>query len=149
MKKGLGTIVSFVLLFAGIIIASSAQYQISNDPWSWLETNETYEMQRIIGIVFIIIGALGTIKTIYTNRHVKDVNVLTKKGGTMNCPNCNLTLAANVTVCPRCGESLREGTVRKSAVENTTYICGKCGSRINIGVQYCPKCGEKNIMYRR
>jgi len=105
-------IVGVIESVVGFVMWIAAQMTIAaNSSYTWRKPYTDFETQtiliRTIGIVLLIWGlidlALLFYRTRYLNKHVKPADKLTDKGGVVKCAACGLTLAANVTACPRCG----------------------------------------------
>lgn len=119
MKEKMGWIVGLIEVFAGFAFFVVAQTEISsNSRYTWRRPYTDYEQQVImtkwIGLILLIVGITGlgirVYKTMYTNKHTQEINEITKLGGTVNCQKCGLTVAQNVSVCPRCGTEITKNT---------------------------------------
>lgn len=153
MKKGIGWVLGLVDLFIGIIMLAIALTEIDNSPWyyTWRPPYTSYELGLIMlkwaGILFILSGVIWIVvklfQSSYTSRHTQDINPLTQNGGTVKCTNCGLQIAANVKVCPRCGQST--GTYCGVAPQKRegAQFCEKCGNPVNPGASFCTKCGNR------
>lgn len=151
MKKWVGFISSIVVLVIGIIFFGAAQLEIASSyGYTWRAPYTSYEAKVLlikwIGLAFIIIGiGLGILLGIsiaYTNKHIQDIDRLAQKGGTIRCTNCGLTVAADVSVCPRCNSAIKSNAPY-NIKSNSIRICKKCGNSINNGELFCTKCGQK------
>lgn len=154
MKKWVGLIISILVLIIGIIMFGAARSEISSNYWyTWRPPYTSYEAEVLlikgIGLALIIIGiALGIllgVSIVYTNKHIQDIDPLTQKGGTIrytNCTNCGLTVAADISVCPRCNSTIKSNS-SYNIKSNSIRICMKCGNPINNGELFCTKCGQK------
>lgn len=149
MKRYIGWILGSVELVVGFILFVFAQIEIyGNSRYTWERPYTEYEAQviitRWIGIVLLIWGIatiiLKLIQTVYVNNHTQDINPLTQNGGAIRCANCGLSLAANVKICPRCGQPPSSFYV--NPMERDRF-CPACGYKINAGQRFCQKCGRK------
>lgn len=151
MKKVIGWVISLFELVVGLVLFVMAQSEISTNSWyTWRQPYTSYEAQVImmkwIGIILLISGiiwiALLLFRVIYTNKHTQDITVLTQKGGSLQCVNCGLAVAANLSICPRCGKSVRNAVTNESQADSI-HFCPRCGSQINNHDSSCPKCGNQ------
>lgn len=105
MKEKISWIMGIVELVVGIVIFVAAQNVISNNSsYTWRRPYTVYEekivLWRLIGLALIAFGVLcigvNIYKIIFTNKHVKEIDQLTKHGGAVKCPDCGLVISADV-----------------------------------------------------
>lgn len=151
MKKGIGWVVSLGLTMIGFVVFIVSQTEISNNTsYTWRPPYTTYETQVVItkwvGILILISGicwfALLLFQAMYTNKHTQDITELTSKGGAVKCQSCGLSIAANISVCPRCGQLIGNNAVGNEQIASNSF-CAKCGNKVNSEESFCPKCGSK------
>lgn len=58
-----------------------------------------------------------------------------RSAGSRNCSNCGSRISAQASVCPACGESLKESSGR--------IRCRHCGERSSSELTLCPYCGRE------
>lgn len=137
----------------GFVLFVVAQMEISsNSRYTWRKPYTSYEAQVVmtkwIGIILLISGIVWLLLKIYqlryTNTHTQEITPLSENGGSVKCPNCGLSLSADVKTCPRCGavttDEAQSYTQQNSSVSN---FCSNCGNKVNANERFCPKCGQK------
>lgn len=151
MKNNVKSIIGIFVTVVGFLLFVMAQSEMSdNSRYTWSEPYSSYESQVImmkwIGFILLISGityfVLKWYQTIYTNKHVQDVNSVTKSEGTVNCCHCGLTVLADTKKCPRCGKSLEKSNNVK---QSESCFCSQCGKQINKNEKFCSKCGNKIV----
>lgn len=153
MKGKILWILGTVQAVIGFALFLTAQLEISGNPWyTWHRPYSSYEAQIImmkwIGIILLISGisilGLKLYQLRYTSTHTQEITPVTKRGGSITCPGCGLTLSANIATCPRCGKAVQAVPSKSNAEQNGTLrFCSNCGNQVNTNGPFCPKCGQK------
>ena len=153
MKGKFIWIIGILETIIGFVLFVSAQVEISvNSAYSWRQPYTTYEakivMMKWIGIALLFSGiiwiGLKLYQKRYTSKHIQEVNQVIKRGGANKCPNCGLSLSADVKNCPRCGNAVKSNTSDFSAtVKESVHFCSNCGNQVSTSESFCPKCGQK------
>lgn len=144
----LGTIETII----GFALFWSAQMEISsNARYTWRRPYTSYEAQVImikwIGIILLASGiiwlCLKMFQLKYTNTHTQEITPVIEKGGIITCPNCGLTLSADVENCPRCGSTTKTKKSLNTTEKNVVHFCSNCGAKVNLTEVFCSNCGQK------
>jgi ribosomal protein L32 len=148
MKKKILVGIGVVEVIAGTVMTSAAKTAMSDHSYyTWRSPYTSYEkmviMTKWIGLLLLVFAVMNFVACIYANKHIKDVDDLSPKGGMIKCSGCGLQISAKTEVCPRCGMTAGKNMQSSNGDSSGANYCAKCGNKINQGVLFCPKCGNK------
>lgn len=109
-------VIGYILTILGCFGTAGTLFTISNDhrysytaPYTSHET--TVLTMLVISVIVLVAGIATIIFAIIKNRNenkLKELtNIQTDSQIIGKCPNCNINVSENCSVCPKCGEKLK------------------------------------------